>query len=85
MYTGIFILYIIRQYPKGLGHTVPEISECWKDYPNAFDTTSRLLEGDHLPPLKIWPKTQFSMLTDDVRLHLASLNTKAVVLCGIEV
>jgi len=59
-----------EQYPKGLGNTVSELSEILKENSKS----------------KIFEKTKFSMLTDDVQSHLNSLDKtpQSIVLFGIE-
>ena len=53
-------VFVTEQYPKGLGHTVSEISV----------------------PQKVYEKTQFSMLIDEIRHEIQDIDQ--IVLFGIE-
>lgn len=60
---------VTEQYPKALGHTVPELQSIIADKPS----------------VTVHEKTRFSMITPDVDARLTAVGVTAVVLFGAEV
>ena len=69
-------IVVTEQYPKGLGHTVHELSTMWAKDSGDVSTSS--------PAATIFEKSKFSMVTDEVRTHIQSLGLTSCIICGIE-
>ena len=68
-----------EQYPKAFGGTVAEVGVPTLSKEDGFRPIVR-------PGLAVFPKTQFSMFTEEVDVYLSSLDTprQSFILCGIE-
>ncbi len=68
---------VTEQYPKALGHTVPELQKLWAPVEGAG--------AADLASARVFEKTLFSMLTPEVSAHVDTLGLTAAVIFGLEV
>jgi len=72
---------------------VTELSDLWKDLAtqplatadSSAQSSTGPTEATDAEMFRLWSKTKFSMVDEQTTTHLRTLNTKAVLLVGLEV
>ncbi len=85
-------IVVTEQYPRGLGHTVGELSSMWAPSEPAGaggDASGIAASGAAAAAAAaaapaVFEKSKFSMVTDEVRAHIAELGCTSCIVCGIE-
>ena len=76
-------IVVTEQYPRGLGHTVGELSSMWTPPDSASSTSASAASVASAAPA-VFEKSKFSMVTDEVREHIEALGCTSCIVCGIE-